>query len=123
MISAIQQKANNLFLEACRKAYPDKQFRLVNGTVVTILEDPIVSLVDSSMTEQQVSGHYRRNKKGEIQRVRRHSKRKSMPTAMELAVAQAQQEATPLADINPSSIWSIFTKRISKPNSIGTIRG
>ena len=123
MIEAIQQRINKILLEVCQRSYPDMQFRLVNGSLVVELEDPIVSLVDSSMSEQQVSGHYRRNKKGEIQRVRRHSKRKSMPTAMELAVAQAQQEATPLADINPSSIWSIFTKRISKPNSIGTIRG
>ena len=122
MISAIQQKANNLFLEACRKAYPDKQFRLVNGTVVTILEDPIVSLVDSGINEQHVSSHYRRNKKGGTTLVRGHSRSKSMPSAMELAVAQEKQEENPLAGIDIEKILKEVVMRISKPNSLGIMR-
>ena len=79
MIEAIQQRINKILLEVCQRSYPDMQFRLVNGSLVVELEDPIVSLVDSGINEQHVSSHYSRNKKGGTTLVRGHSRSKSMP--------------------------------------------
>ena len=122
MIEAIQQRINKILLEVCQRSYPDMQFRLVNGSLVVELEDPIVSLVDSGSNEQHVSSHYRRNKKGGTTLVRGHSRSKSMPSAMELAVAQEKQEENPLAGIDIEKILKEVVMRISKPNSLGIMR-
>ena len=122
MIEAIQQRINKILLEVCKRSYPDMQFRLVNGSLVVELEDPIVSLVDSGINEQHVSSHYRRNKKGGTTLVRGHSRSKSMPSAMELAVAQEKQEENPLAGIDIEKILKEVVMRISKPNSLGIMR-
>ena len=122
MIEAIQQRINKILLEVCQRSYPDMQFRLVNGSLVVELEDPIVSLVDSGINEQHVSSHYRRNKKGGTTLVRGHSRSKSMPSAMELAVAQAKQEENPIAGIDIEKILKEVVMRISKPNSLGIMR-
>ena len=122
MIEAIQQRINKILLEVCQRSYPDMQFRLVNGSLVVELEDTIVSLVDSGINEQHVSSHYRRNKKGGTTLVRGHSRSKSMPSAMELAVAQEKQEENPLAGIDIEKILKEVVMRISKPNSLGIMR-
>ena len=122
MIEAIQQRINKILLEVCQRSYPDMQFRFVNCSLVVELEDPIVSLVDSGINEQHVSSHYRRNKKGGTTLVRGHSRSKSMPSAMELAVAQEKQEENPLAGIDIEKILKEVVMRISKPNSLGIMR-
>ena len=120
----IEKKINELLLAEFQRTYPDKIFRIVNGEISVEIEDPMVSLVDSSSTEQNVSSYYRRNKKGEIKLVKGHSKKKSKPSAIAIATAQAQQADDPLAgaDINVDKVVKQLRKTLSKPNSLGTMR-
>ena len=122
-MKAIEDAVNQKLLAVCKEMYPDIEFRLANGEVSLISEDPIVSLVDSGVSEQNVSSYYRRNKKtGEIKRVKGHSKKQSMPSALELAVAQEQQEENPLGGIDMDKLMEEFLKQLSKQDSIGTLK-
>jgi len=117
----VEKKVNELLLAELQRTYPDKTFRILNGEISVELEDPMVSLVSE---EQQVSSYYRRNKKGEIQRVRRHSKSKSKRSAIDIAMAQAKQSDDPLAGagINVDEVVKKVLKTLSKPNSLGQMR-
>ena len=110
----IEQAVLQVYLEALQKTHPDKEFKIQGGDIVVTLIDPMVSLIDTSMSDQSVAGHYR----ADGTYVEGYTRRGKVPTVLDIAKAMVAQDNNPTSDIDLEVSEEEFIRRVSQPNSL-----
>ena len=110
----VEQAVLQVYLESLQQTYPDKEFKIQGMDIVVTLIDPMVSMLDTSMSDQSVAGHYR----ADGTYVEGYTRRGKMPTALDIAKAMVVQDNNPTSDIDLSVSEEEFIKRVTQPNSL-----
>ena len=110
----IEQALLKVYLEALQQTYPDREFKIQGADIVVTLIDPMVSMIDASMSDQSVAGHYRTD--GTY--VEGYTRRGKVPTALDIAKAMVAQDNNPTSDVDLKGSEEEFIKRATQPNSL-----
>ena len=119
-VQKIEDALNNGLLSFLKGRHPDRLF------TVNFQGDIVVDGIDMGLkrTEQAaaggepVAGHWRRSKGGKWTWITPHSKRKEMPSAMELARIEMKEESSPTLGFSVEDSVQEYLTSLQAPNSL-----
>ena len=116
----IEKAVHNFILDFFRQAHPGRQFKLnLQGELVVDGVDVVQQKVEEAYSGgQDVVGHYRQKKGGGYTWVQPHVRQNTMPSALELAQLDAQQEDSPTIGFSVEETLQKCMDSLKQPNSL-----
>jgi len=116
----IERAVTNFVLDFFQQQHPDRQFKMNSqGELVVDGVDVVQQKVEEAYSGgQDVSGHYRHKKGGGYTWVQSHVRQNTMPSALELAQLEAQQEDSPTIGFSVEETLQKCMDSLKQPNSL-----
>jgi len=119
MVTQVQTALRSSLLDFCHKEQPGRKFRWDGDNLVVDSIDVVEQKVEEAYSGGQgVSGHYRHKKGGGYTWVQPHVRQNTMPSALELAQLEEQQESSPTVGFSIDDILQKWMETVKKPNSL-----
>ena len=119
-VQKIQDALNKGFESFLKAELPDLLIttNLQGDIVVDGIDVGLQRTEQAAAGGEPVAGHWRRSKGGKWTWITPHSKRKEMPSAMELAELEAKEEISPTLGFSIEEKVQKFLQTLQQPNSL-----
>ena len=119
-IRRIETAVNNKLLAYLKQRVPESVFGMNPQGELTVdgLDVGLIRTEEAMYTDETVAGHWRRLKNGRWKWIEEHTRAKQMPTAMELAQLEVQQEDYPNVGFSVEEVVNEFVRTLSNPESL-----
>ena len=120
MVMQIKSAVQNFVVDFCRQEHPDRRFHF-NQQEELVVDgvDVVAQKVEKAYGGgQDVSGHYRRKKGGGYTWVQSHVRQDTMPSALEIAQLEQQQEISPTVGFSIEDTLQKCMEALKPPNSL-----
>jgi len=120
IVKQVERAVNSAFLAYLKQRFPDRAFNM-NGQGELTVDGIDVGLMRTEQAisgTEEVEGHWRRLKNREWKWIEGHTRAKAMPTAMDLARIEAQDEQTPNLGFSVEEALNGFISTLSNPSSL-----
>ena len=119
-IRRIETAVNNKLLAYLKQRVPESVFGMNPQGELTVdgLDVGLIRTEEAMYTDETVAGHWRRLKNGRWKWIEEHTRAKKMPTAMELAEIESQEEKSPKLGFDLDAIVQDFIQTLTMPNSL-----
>ena len=119
-IRRIETAVNNKLLAYLKQRVPESVFGMNPQGELTVdgLDVGLIRTEEAMYTDETVAGHWRRLKNGRWKWIEEHTRAKQMPTAMELAQLEVQQENYPNVGFSVEEVVNEFVRTLSNPESL-----
>ncbi len=116
----IEKAVNAALLAYLKQRFSDREFAMNSQGEITVdgLDVGLIRTEEAMSGEETVSGHWRRLKNGRWKWIEEHTRAKQMPTAMELAQLEVQQENYPNVGFSVEEVVNEFVRTLSNPESL-----
>ena len=116
----IEKAVNAALLAYLKQRFSDREFAMNSQGEITVdgLDVGLIRTEAAMSGEETVSGHWRRLKNGRWKWIEEHTRAKQMPTAMELAQLEVQQENYPNVGFSVEEVVNEFVRTLSNPESL-----
>jgi len=116
----IEKAVNAAFLAYLKQRFSDREFGMNSQGEITVdgLDVGLIRTEEAMSGEEEVAGHWRRLKNGGWKWIEGHTRAKKMPTAMELAQIEIQQENYPDVGFSVEGAVNEFIRTLSNPDSL-----
>ena len=116
----IEKAVNAALLAYLKQRFSDREFAMNSQGEITVdgLDVGLIRTEEAMSGEETVSGHWRRLKNGRWKGIEEHTRAKQMPTAMELAQLEVQQENYPNVGFSVEEVVNEFVRTLSNPESL-----
>jgi|TARA_R110000824_G_scaffold15892_1_gene66609 hypothetical protein len=116
----IESAIYQFVLDCLQQEHPDRHFKFsAQGELVVDGVDVVQQKVETAYSGgQDVTGHYRRKKGGGYTWIQSHVRQNTMPSALELAQLEAQEEESPTVGFSIEDTLQKCMEALRKPNSL-----
>ena len=116
----IKSAVQNFVVAFCNHEHPGRRFHFnQQDELVVDGVDVVAQKVEEAYSGgQEVSGHYRQKKGGGYTWVQSHVRQNTMPSALELAQLEAQQEDSPTIGFSVEDTLAKCMDSLKQPNSL-----
>jgi|10_taG_2_1085330.scaffolds.fasta_scaffold496460_1 hypothetical protein len=120
VVKQIERAVNSAFLAYLKQRFPDRAFNMNGQGELTVdgIDAGLVRTEQAVSGTEEVAGHWRRLKDGGWKWISEHSRAKAMPTAMDLARIEAQEEQNPNVGFSVEEALNGFVSTLSNPSSL-----
>mgnify|MGYP003658390910 FL=1 len=120
MVVQIKSAVQNFVVDFCHHEHPKRRFHFnQQDELVVDGVDVVAQKVEEAYSGgQEVSGHYRRLKGGGVTWVQSHVRQNTMPSALDLAELEEQQENSPTIGFSLEDTLQKCIAALKQPNSL-----
>ena len=119
MVMQVKTALQNSLLDFCHQEHPGRRFHFKGDDLVVDGVDVVENKVEEAYSGGQgVSGHYRRKKGGGYTWVQSHVRQNTMPSALEIAQLEQQQEDSPTVGFSIENTLQKWMETVKLPNSL-----
>ena len=116
----VENAINKSLLSFLKARHPDRLFTInFQGDIAVDGVDVGLERVEQAAAGgEPVTGHWRRSTKGRWTWIASHARQKEMPSAMDLALIEEQEEQSPTFGFSVEETVQEFLQVVSQPNSL-----